>query len=433
MKKLQQIILLPLAFVLSGILLFSCTKTPDEIGLDLVENQKNGSELDTLVDIVAFSILKDSLRSDETTRNVLGSYYDPEFGETSASFCTQLLLPVNAPDFEDNPTVDSVIIKFVYRGYYGNISTPLNLKVYELDETIYRDSLYYSNRQFNLAGTTLADFTFTPAPNDSIEIDSVKYSAELAIHLDNSIGEKILTAPTESLASNDDFTKYLKGLYFTVEPVNAPGQGSLLYFDLLTTRSTFTVYYNDSVKYYLDINDNAARINVFTHDYSLAQNPDLQAQINGDTLAGDQKLFVECLAGTEIKIWFPNLKELVAGKNIALNDAILYLPILEVPGGYAPPSELLLYHYNDLGTLSYLPDESIGENYFGGSLDSLNNQYSFRITRYLQQILTGNIEYGLNLSISGKTVYGNKMIMAGSDPLLPRRMHLRLVYTKLDD
>ncbi len=286
MKKIQQKIVLPLLFVLSGLIILSCSKIPDEIGLDLIEDQKNGSELDTLVEIVAFSVLKDSLRTDETTRNVLGSYFDPEFGETSASFCTQLRLPVNAPDFGDSPTVDSVIIRFVYKGSYGNTSTSLNLKVFELNEILYRDSLYYSNRQIDYTPSALADYFFTPAPNDSVEIDTVMYAPELVIHLDNSIGLKVLDAPTESLVSNDDFTQYLKGLYFTVEPINAPGQGSLLYFDLLATRSTFTIYYNDSVEYSLDINDNAARINTFSHDYSLAQNPNLLAQIGGDSLAG---------------------------------------------------------------------------------------------------------------------------------------------------
>ncbi|MEZ5147630.1 MAG: hypothetical protein R2759_11270 [Bacteroidales bacterium] len=63
---------LALFFALAG-MIFACGKQPDTIGLDLVV----GTNIpfvgnDTLVEVEAYSVLEDSVISDETTVNVIG-------------------------------------------------------------------------------------------------------------------------------------------------------------------------------------------------------------------------------------------------------------------------------------------------------------------------------------------------------------------------
>ena len=102
----------------------SCKKPESSIGSELIP----GDEVLALnqVDTVSFSmftILADSLRSDELSANLLGSYMDPELGPTGASIYTHLLLDGQNVTFDEaNITLDSVVLSLDYLGFYGDLS-----------------------------------------------------------------------------------------------------------------------------------------------------------------------------------------------------------------------------------------------------------------------------------------------------------------------
>ena len=134
------------------LLIFSCTD-PNLIGLEVqppsdgititLSSAKNNLKLST--------ILEDSLRSDETSTILLGDMsYDYIFGESSADFATQFQLPFNNIDVGNPDTliVDSVVLSLSYAGSYGN-NDALNIQVYKLTESIFKDSSYYSNQELN--------------------------------------------------------------------------------------------------------------------------------------------------------------------------------------------------------------------------------------------------------------------------------------------
>lgn len=141
------------------LLLTTCNK-PEVIGLDVqpLGDKLNISFCDTST-LITYTVREDSIRADEMALNLLGSYDDPDFGPSSASFYTQFFLPVNNVDFGTGFTPDSLVLSLALSDYYGDLSSDHTIKIFELSEDIYADSSYYSTRDFEydqvLAYTTI--------------------------------------------------------------------------------------------------------------------------------------------------------------------------------------------------------------------------------------------------------------------------------------
>jgi len=414
----------------------SCNKKPDTIGLDLVDhNQLLVS--DTVFSVYALSSMEDSVVSDETSINLLGSQWTSTFGLTVASFYSHLRLSEVSPDFGTDPHVDSAFFTLVYYDYYGNINTPLTVRIYEVAEDFYqKDSVYYSNKKLQIYDTELAHHFFFPSPEDSVVVnDSTKTAAQLKIPMNQEFVNKVFFAEDTNLSSNEMFIQYFKGIYVTIDSVDYPGGGSILYFNLLNSNSKVTFYYNDSLTYTLVFNSNNARIENFYHNFSKSTDQNFINQIIlKDTAAGEQNLYLQGMSGIRTKIFFPDLDRWWGKNKYAVNEALLIIPAAS-GGSYYPVSEnLILLRQNEDSTASILVDQNVGDAYFGGSLDDTSNSYQFRITLYIQELLKDSSDYGLLLYPSGKTVRANEVKLYGTHNNEPdtSRMELRLIYTKLD-
>ncbi|MCD4746408.1 MAG: DUF4270 domain-containing protein [Bacteroidales bacterium] len=418
-------------FILFCFIVISCIKDPDEIGLNLLEHQQLDVEFDTTVQIISYSKREDSVRTDEISLNLLGSYFDPVFGKNTASIYTQLRLSVNSPDFEEDPILDSIVLTLAYYGYYGDTTTPQTIKVYEIIESLYIDSTYYSNQSIPNNGIEIASYNFTPTPSDSVMVDTVKYAPHLRINLDPEFGNKILNASEDELSNNENFIEFIKGIYITAEPVNTTGEGAVLYFNLISSLSEVVIYYNDSAEYQLVINENSARFNNYEHyNYEDATIEFKNQVINEDTTLGKDKIYLQAMGGVKAKIKFPEILDLVSTGDIVINDAKLIIPVIETENEYDPPSDLVLLKINEEGKYEFLIDQFEGGDYFGGSYNSSKKEYLFRISRYVQDLLKGNPDYGLNLSISGSSVKANSLVLYGTNSNIS--MKLKIIYTKID-
>ncbi|MBN3035480.1 MAG: DUF4270 domain-containing protein [Bacteroidales bacterium] len=420
-----------IGLILMTTVLLSCDKQPESIGLGLVAGEKYPVELDTTVDITAYSVRMDSVRSDNMARNLAGSYWDPVFGLTDAGFYAHARLSVNAPDFGESPQLDSVVLTLVYYGYYGNTETPQTFTIHELDGDIYRDSVYYSTETVPLMDQ-IGELTFIPHPEDSIYVDSVLQAPALRIPLAESFGEKILNAGSTNLADNTAFLAFFKGFCLSAQTVSAPNEGAILYFNLLSTSSKITIYYNDSLDFDLLINESCARIGHFTHDYSLSSDPVFVSQVlQNDTTLGTSRLYIQGTGGIKTLIFFPGLEEWAGSGRYAINQARLILPVEEAGIEHDPPPNLIVYRFEEGGTETYLDDQFEGEEYLGGELTETGNQYQFRISLYIQQLVNGEPDYGMSLNVSGPAIHANGAVLAGTGPELANRMKLRIIYTRL--
>lgn len=62
----------------------------------------------------SFTFSEDSIRTDEASKSLLGSFTDSLFGNTTVGFATQFRL-YDFPDFGKNPRADSVKLYLYYR------------------------------------------------------------------------------------------------------------------------------------------------------------------------------------------------------------------------------------------------------------------------------------------------------------------------------
>jgi len=419
------------------IFLFSCEE-PDVVGLQTqIKNDKLNISFSDTTSIIAFSQIEENVRSDELTKNLLGSYFDPVFGTTSASLYTQLRLSSSNVTFGISPIFDSLILSFAYSGYYGDTTIPMDVKVYEITEDMYRDSTYYSNQNFTYDNYELANYTFIPNPNDSVEIDNENYGPHLQIKLDKKLGDKFLYySRTSDFASSENFINFFKGLYITMQSQN--NKGAILYFDLLSSLSKLTMYYHnntDTSYFNFVINENCARVNTFEHNNYSDANVDLKNQtIRNDTSLGDKRIFIQAMAGIRTKIRFPNLKNWLDSGKIAINSAELVFDVDESDitiNDYSPPERLGLVKLNKEGKLFFLSDYNEGSSYFGGYYNETKKEYRFRISTHVQEMLEENInDYGLILLANERQTTANRVVLNGPNGL-NGKLRLELIYTKL--
>jgi len=429
-------------------LLASCNKDPYEVGLDLLPPSDTlyVSQFDT-VTVVAYSEREDSVRSDEMSALMLGSILDPVFGKTTASFYTQFLLSSESIDFGVNPRLDSLVLLLYYDSWFGDTNTLQQVRVFEMSEDISYDSNYYSNQQAGTYGIELANTTYKPRPTDSVTIWGEKVAPHLRINLSNStsyLGNKILFAPEDVLSSNAAFINFMKGLYVEAIPVN--GNGALITYVPIDGLSKMVLYFhnddNDSLHFNLPIDNTAARFNTFDHNEYLEAAPDFKQQvIYKDTALGRNQLYLQTLGGVKVRIRFPYIRSLADSLGtIAINNAVLKLKNPENDTTWDPPSQLALYKVDSTGKIGALLDYVEGISYFGGTYNSDEQEYWFRLTRHIQNLLINDtlINYDLVLYASDpliKAPSANRVLLNGTNPFYSPspgdNLHLEIIYTKL--
>jgi len=421
-------------FVLS-----SCNKS-SVVGLDV---QPEGDLLNvTFSDtskLRTYIRTEDSVRSDERSINLLGSYNDPVFGKASASIFTQFntnnVVFGNASDM----LIDSVILSLAYTGdYYGSLD-PQNVKVYQLTQGIFKDSIYYSKRVFGYNTTELANYNFIPKPADSVQVGSVKLKPQLRIRLSNSFGQSFLSQG--GFVDNTAFNNFFKGLFITTDNTQAPGQGAILNLNLTDVNSKITLYYRNKFSgknaqsiFSFDINPaTCASVGHFEHEDAVN---DITKQL-GDTNLGQNLVYVQAMAGVRTRVQFPFLKNYTLPGSVSINKAELIIKVdPSAEGIYPVPTALALLTIDANGGVSFTPDQFEGDGYFGGTYNSSNKEYRFNIARYIQQVLNGKqADHGLYIS-TGKfgsetnAISARRAVLGGGDNT-NYKMRLRLTYTKL--
>ena len=78
-------------FIFGSLLINGCRKPDDDLGLELLPGNELGLSGEE-VPLRAYSFQQDRIRTSGLTRNLLGSYLDPQFGLVKTGIVTQLRL-----------------------------------------------------------------------------------------------------------------------------------------------------------------------------------------------------------------------------------------------------------------------------------------------------------------------------------------------------
>ena len=402
---LKRITVLTAALLL--IVLQACKKDPSVIGLDIhPQSDKVTAATLSFSGINAFTFSEDSLSTDERSLALLGSYNDPVFGLTSASFISQVRLSSLSLDFGTSVQADSICLYIDYTSFYGDSTVSQNINIYELANSIYPDSIYYSNFDANtvINPVPLHSFTYTPRPNDSC----------LTIKLPIELAQRFIAAPSSIYEDNAAFLEFFKGLCFMPD-ASLPG-GGIAYFNLLSTKTYMILYYTNQdgpQTYNFSINTNCARINLFNHNYGNS----MVTGIN-DSVTSHSSIYMQAMSGLGMKIYFPGLTSWKDSGDIIISKAELIIPVNTSFNNslYTSPSKLLNVGITSSGTYEFLSDYVVGEAYFNGKLNEETQEYRFNIGRYIQSLVDGTkTDNGIAVLCSDNRVSSNRVVINNSN------------------
>lgn len=427
----------------------SCENDPDKTGIGVIpDSEKPGIFYNDTTTVIIHSVYYDSVKTSNTAKSMLGSYLDPVFGLHTVGIVTQVRLSTVSLNFGENPVLDSIVLSLEYTFgqlgstrrifSYGDTSTLQTIKVFEIDEDLHIDSVYYSNHIPQIKPSELASVVTTFKPRDSVMVDTVKVKAQLRLRLSDDFGNQILNAPAEAKQSVDGFLKFMKGLYIVPQPVN--NGGALVFFDLLAIPSRLTLYYKNNSgerkSYVFFINSQCARYMTFQRDYTLAS-PEFREQLEGDSTLGREQFYLQGLGSVEARVSFPFISDWALNQKILLNEARLVFYNSDTTTGFLPPFELYLGKRNEKGVYEILPDEYDGTTYFGGQYNPKTGGYHFRITQTLQKIISGQLENRpLIMGVTNGSIIPARAVIIGTSPsdsiLYKQRAKLILKYTRLN-
>lgn len=441
----RKVFKLSAAFFIAILALNSCKKESTNIGDGLEDGSLNLMTTDTFT-LITYSESVDSIETDESAVNLLGSYNDPVFGKVDCGIVTQLRLSSNSPQLQDSSSavmvVDSVVLSLRYTtiNYYANIQ-PMTFEVYKIsDELVRDDQEYYTFNSPTIVGGNIVDpssATQTPDIVSDQIVGGDAYPAHLRIKLDPSFGDELMTASVNGNLANDDaFLSYLKGLYIKVDGTSlSPGQGSVLYFVMENSVSNVTLYFHNAAdnvlkEYEFEFNSSGARYNEIKFDRT---GTDVEAVLN-DKSKGKERFFVQ---GSSVRgvIEFPyimnfNYDSLGNWDPKIINKAVLVLPVQDFDSEVLHPSASLILAKIIDAKLSELTLDVIGGNAAVNYSDD-NKEYRFLITREIAAMLNGSRNLNgyriYSTSFFGSTI--ERIIFNGSETSLKEKPRLEITYS----
>ena len=411
--------------VLAAMNFFVACKDPNTTGAGVLDDQEliGVNFVDTFA-LEMRTIVVDSDLTGNLNLVQFGNYLDPEFGLIEAGGYIQFRIAGNDLSFGDTSTLslDSVVLQLDVVGHYGDHTYPQTLRVHEITGKTLSDTVnYYSNEFIAYDGAN------DLANGKSIGFAGFNGPGTIAVRLDNSIGDKILFAPADSLASNDAFVSFFKGLHISTDqvPQNTREPGAIYFIDMTTTKTKLTLFYHaDTVasQFSFIINNDAGR-------YHALKRSDFSNRLFGQTdhnLPRESNYFLEIGLLTQTAVYIPNITDIFpAGINRAELILKLNPAYLGTAERFTPPLVIYAFRADSSGKKAVT-----GIDYVSfGNYNTATNEYIIPLTNNLLQVIGGAIDndgYILYPGLNGSLI--NRAVIGGpGDALYAPR--LRIVYT----
>ncbi len=377
-------IILPLIALLIPAL-FSCSKDPVRIGLDLLPDNDFIEVWSTdTVGIRAYTMYNEESLSSDSTRMIAGSLYDAYFGTTSCDFVTQLrvMSPWPARAF----TVDSVKLTFIPSKVSGDTTAVHYMRICETGTLLTDTTDYYSAQDpdtINFLGQYL--------------LPKLVANTAVAIKLDNWVGDYLMRDTTQFYPASDFYKEFFKGLWFGIKSETSP---IMVEMNASVTASieplAITVFYHSdtlSYNYSFVATHRAVNYNRFTHDRTTAE-PDKQI-IHVNDMVTDTAVYLQTYQGVYVKLDMPSLEPFRNVDNLAVNKARIIAPVHLDGETYKEsnmPPRIYVRYRNSEGRELPIPDLLHDVSFMDGTYYSEKDSYLFNITTFVQKYLDGEIE-----------------------------------------
>ena len=438
-----------------AVFISSCQIGNQELGEDILPP---GDDVflyrDTIFEINAYPVSGKRLVSSEIEYNeyrvlLMGNLQDTLVGTSEASIITQFnsnLSFTSGPNME----IDSLMLFLYIQDYTGDMDQEITIRIHELTERIYMDSIYYSN--FDPAGKInpipLVEKSFMPEDGTMLDF----------LIEDQDFQDKFLALGDDTtLFKNDSiFKDYLNGLY--IEAESASPDGSMARVHLAHPQSMLSLKYaNDSTQ--IDSIEGVEfkwsqftidqyfcqKINIFKHDYAGTY---LSTIIDNDSIHSPY-CYVQGMAGVNTKISFTSMEEWMEESPISVSSAnlvfsvvpedesgILYddlperlmLGTLLEDGDYEPVYDYFVLRNNQQGSAfgGYKKAES------KGLFSDTTYTYRFNMPLHFQYMVDGlKLDTDFILELSDGRINPKISKLWSNLPANSKRIRLEVVYLKL--
>ena len=428
---------------ISFVFLASCT-TDDStypVGSDFIDNDIQVRIIDTF-SIKAGTIKLDSLVTSSTSRILLGSVIDENFGHLSAKSYLELI--GSSFNIDSDAVYDSIGMILNYDNYYYGDTTKIQTyQLHRITETFEPEEgdKFYNTSSLDYSSDILGELSFTPKPN--------KAPDSLFVKMDDSLGKELFDKIVDNDINNsDDFLQYFKGLAIVPD---ASVSNHVLGFNVSTSSS---VYGNSSMRLYYTIKDDDSENNDYYLDFVISAaslqfneiNTDLSNTILGDFEDGeeiklsettDDLLFTQAGSGITTRIEIPSIKRLseFSENSTALSATLTFSPVKGTYDDDNPlPESMLVYvvdHKNRIiSQLSDIEGETVSAilNEDNDEFDN-NTYYSIDLSGFVEEILytETDLNYALMVQYSSFGSKVNTMVIE-NDPSTNKEVKLSVKY-----
>lgn len=414
--------------------LFSACNTEDtDFGRDLTDPSAwyNGTLCDTLT-VTAYTCREDSMTTSNYQNGIIGVLQNNIFGRTEAVMFTQAALSTSGGISFESDIIDSVVVSLAVTDFFStdpkdsNYVYSARMRVMPLADPMYPDSTYYACSDIQCLRMVYFDSSMQIAKKDSVV--RMKLNSSILPIFQNHV-----------YADNDAFVTALRGLKIILEPEGTDANNMMMCVNYAASATGLTVHFhsdNDTVplKYsFVFSGTSAAHFNGYRHTYTSAPLSAFEANVN-DSVAGTQKLYLQPLGGTFVKMRFPTLKQWSEQHpNAVIHHAQLILPVDASSDAIGENAQrVLCYKYVENGKVSLMPDmmDALLSGGFDGGYNSDKRQYRMRISRQIQQVVSGAPDYGLALYIDARRTSAKQTILCGTDKALPNHVKLEIIYSE---
>ena len=413
MKKL----LLAATTALLLLAITACTDEESTLGLGLTDPATlYNAHTDTIYASGAYSLRDDSLVTSNFSYGIIGNYTDPMFGKVTSTLYSQIGLASGMSSINFNEvSIDSVVLSLMLDGLFPDTAGNYNFhfEVMQLSQQLLSDTNYYN---FDTLPVNTAACFF----DNGVAVSA--HDTMVYLKLNSNINN-ILSLSGDSA----DFAANTKGLRIRI---TGAGDEGMLAINFASTRTCLTAYYHystDTMPYYYQflVGAGVAHFTNFRHDYT-------GTIFNGlDSLDGSQQLYLEPLAGYNLRINFDDSVQSFAAKHpkAVIHHAELLLPTTASAPALRP-EQLVALAVNDDGSLSFIPDYADSYTYHGfdGQYDYNRNQYRMRVTQHLQSMLRKGHDSGMSVMLDARRSSARRTVIAG--PQASNPLKIVFVYTE---
>lgn len=288
MKKILNVFKAVIAIMVLLISFIACDKDFTTIGTDVIGNDHFEAK-DTVYSAITYNRKLDPVQTNGLSSNLLGVYYDPIYGPSSANVVSQMTLGtqpsgdnielksvvISIPYFShinsDDPTDDDGHPNYILDSLYGNQDAAMRLSIYRNNyflrdydpESDFEDNQkYYSDGSASLSENISSELdselihvieefkpssetiVLTEINEDGVEEDTEVLAPRIRIVLEEEEDlqywqELIIDKVGEpELSNTNNFKNYFRGLYFKMEDTSGDGSMVMLNFSASTANVT---------------------------------------------------------------------------------------------------------------------------------------------------------------------------------------------------